>query len=68
MNSANEEKGSVITDVAVSSCYEHVAMYNSQDQLWIGSSNLRKNYRLYDMDGSGRPKQLVWYELIFVMK
>ncbi|XKL65071.1 hypothetical protein PGB90_005157 [Kerria lacca] len=60
VNSANEEKGSVITDVAVSSCYEHVAMYNSQDQLWIGSSNLRKNYRLYDMDGSGRPKQLVW--------
>lgn len=60
INCGSEDRGSIITDISVSPCYEHIALYNSQEKLWIGSSDLRKNYRLYDMHGSGRPKQLTW--------
>nr|XP_018902383.1 PREDICTED: vacuolar protein sorting-associated protein 16 homolog [Bemisia tabaci] len=49
-----------VLNIAVSQDYSCVAMQTDMGQIWIGSSDLDKNYRIYDTRASHPSKQLVW--------
>ncbi|XP_017304900.1 uncharacterized protein LOC108254419, partial [Diaphorina citri] len=56
---AGSEKYSIVS-IAVSPDYQKIALFINNGKLWIKSSDLRKNYRLYDTQQLSEPKQIVW--------
>ncbi|XP_066993327.2 vacuolar protein sorting-associated protein 16 homolog isoform X2 [Anabrus simplex] len=49
-----------VVEIAVSQNNRHVALFSDSGHLWIGSADLRKNYRDFNTKCPSRPKQLVW--------
>lgn len=56
---AGSEKYSIVS-IAVCPDSQKVALFINNGNLWIKSSDLRKNYRRYDTHQLSEPKQIVW--------
>lgn len=54
------DEETTIVAMEISPSYKHIALLSKQGKLWIGSTDLRRNYRIYDTRNQ-IPKQIAWY-------
>jgi len=50
-----------IKKISISTDHKYIALLNSDDKIWIGSSDLRKVYRIYRKPFSSSIDQMAWY-------
>jgi len=50
-----------IKKISISSDHKHIALLNNDNIIWIGSSDLRKVYRIYRKSFSSSIDQMAWY-------
>lgn len=52
---------STIKKISISTDHQHIALLNDDNRIWIGSSDLRKAYRIYKMPFTSPVDQMAWY-------
>jgi hypothetical protein len=50
-----------IKKMCISSDHKHIALLNNDNRIWIGSSDLRKVYRVYKKPFTSSIDQMAWY-------
>lgn len=50
-----------IKKMSISSDHKHIALLNNDNSIWIGSSDLRKVYRIYKKSFTSSIEQMAWY-------
>lgn len=49
-----------IKKISISADHKYIALLNNDNKIWIGSSDLRKVYRIYRKSFSGSIDQMAW--------
>jgi hypothetical protein len=50
-----------IKKISISADHKYIALLNNDNKIWIGSTDLRKVYRIYKKPFSGSIDQMAWY-------
>lgn len=50
-----------IIKMAISTDHKHIALLSNDNKIWIGSSDLRKVYRIYKKPFTSTVDQMAWY-------
>lgn len=50
-----------IKKISISADHKYIALLNNDNTIWIGSSDLRKVYRIYRKSFSSSIDQMAWY-------
>lgn len=53
--------------MCISADHKHIALLNNDNNIWIGSSDLRKVYRVYNKTFTSSIDQMAWYLLINII-
>lgn len=51
--------------MSISANHKHIALLNNDNKIWIGSSDLRKVYRIYKKPLTSSIEQMAWYFFFF---
>lgn len=47
--------------MSISTDHKHIALLSNDNKIWIGSSDLRKVYRIYKKPFTSTVDQMAWY-------
>lgn len=56
-----------IHQMSISADHKHIALLNKDNKIWIGSSDLRKVYRIYKKPFTSSIDQMAWYLLFTII-
>jgi len=51
----------LIKKISISADHKHIALLNNDNKIWIGSSDLRKVYRIIEKPFTSSIDQMAWY-------
>lgn len=57
-----------IHQMTISADNKHIALLSKNNQIWIGSSDLRKVFRIYKKPFTSPIDQMAWYLLFIIMQ
>lgn len=53
--------------MAISTDQKYIALLNSDNTIWIGTSDLRKVYRIFKKPFKSPIDQISWYSLLIIL-